>query len=162
MIRSFLYAGAAALLVSHAVAGSAQDDAINGRDRATGCRFEQPQRWHFTSARWTGSCSAHALADGAGVLRAYRGDGTPAESFFGQLRDGRLVSGAIETDSGYIAGRFESGSQVDSGDRNDLIHAFEDAATGAMQASEAFRRQGNQASARYYREKAQQLRAQLD
>lgn len=134
---------------------------LNGADARSGCRFERPASWRFTIIRWSGSCSAQGIADGYGVLRAYSGDKV-AESYFGEITRGHLSAGVIETQSGYVAGRFSNGKPLEHQERNDLIAAFDKAAKAAQQMSEAFRRSGNTASSHYYSDKARALREQMD
>jgi hypothetical protein len=134
---------------------------LNGADTRSGCRFELPASWNFTIVRWSGACSAQGIADGSGVLRAYSG-GKVAESYFGELRQGHLSIGVIETESGYVAGKFVEGKPAEHQERSDVISAFDSAAKAAQQMSEVFRRNGNTASFHYYSDKAKALREQMD
>jgi hypothetical protein len=95
------------------------------------------------------------------VLRAYA-HGKVVESYFGELRRGRLSIGVIETQAGYVAGKFAEGKPLENQDREDLIAAFDIAAKAARQISEVFRRNGNTASSQYYSYKAKALREQMD
>jgi hypothetical protein len=134
---------------------------LNGADARSGCRFETPVSWDFTVFRWSGGCSADGIADGYGVLRAYS-NSKVVESYFGELRRGRLYVGVIETPSGYVAGKFVDGKPLGNQDRNDLIAAFNIAAKAARQMSEVFRRKGDKAAFHYYSEKARILQEQMD
>ncbi|MBP0593974.1 hypothetical protein J8I87_30710 [Paraburkholderia sp. LEh10] len=130
-------------------------------DAHSGCRFEPPASWNFTVIRWSGPCSADGVADGRGVLRGYA-DGRVAETFFGELRRGYLSIGVIETESGYIAGKFVEGRLFQDQERRDVIAAFEIAAKAAQQMSEMYWRNGNTTSSGYYARKARGFREQMD
>ncbi len=119
-------------------------------DKATGCRVEAPQTWEKYTVQWTGACVA-GFADGSGVLKGSC-----------RAKQGVLEIGVIETDNGYIAGRFEDGKPVEDGDRQTSIDAFHEAVAGANQASEFYRQKGNTASAKYYSQKAKSLDQQMD
>jgi len=128
-------------------------------DKASGCRFQAPASWNYPVLHWTGPCEK-SLASGSGVLRGYR-DGKVVETFYGSYKDGKILIGVIETAGGFIAGRFENGKRVESDDPQGYIDAFRAASAAATQASETFRRNGNDASAQYYAEKAKLLDQQM-
>jgi hypothetical protein len=129
-------------------------------DTTSGCRYQIPERWQSYGVQWVGSCDA-GLAQGLGILRATE-QGKVTEVFFGRLDRGVLIIGVIDTPDGYIAGRYSAGSLVKDGDRNIYINAFRDASEAAHKASEYYRQKGNDASARYYAEKATKLENQMD
>jgi hypothetical protein len=129
-------------------------------DKSTGCRFEVPATWAGYAVQWTGTCATGA-ADGSGVLRAFR-DGKLLESYYGKLKEGVLVIGVVESNEGYVAGRFSDGKPVKDDDRRTYILAFREAAGAANWASEFYRQRGNTASARYYLAKAKSLNQQMD
>ena len=129
-------------------------------DRATGCRIEAPQTWEKYAVQWTGAC-VEGRADGSGVLKAFSG-GKVQELYYGRAKQGVLEIGVIETDNGYVAGRFADGKPVQDGDRETYIQAFHEAVAGANQASEYYRQKGNSSSAKYYAEKAKTLDQQMD
>jgi hypothetical protein len=132
---------------------------LPAEDKATGCRFEPPEDWNQLVVRWAGSCT-DGIANGEGVLRAYR-DGKVVQTFYGRMASGHLALGAIETESGFIAGRFSKGRRLESDDPQVFIDAFRAAGRAAEQASASFRRQGNAASAKFYADKAKLLRDQM-
>lgn len=124
------------------------------------CRFLVPAGMPGQDVRWTGRCRA-GLAQGRGSLRAYEG-GKLVQVFYGRLEAGQPVLGVVDLDGGFKAGRFEAGQVVNDGDRATLIQAFDEASAAARQIAAGYRQAGNAASARFYRNKAQQLSQQMD
>lgn len=147
------------ILAALAAASGGTPAEFRGLDKATGCRFQPPTAWTYTVMHWAGDCKDR-LANGKGVLRAYKG-ASVVETFYGTLTHGQLEIGVIETDGGFIAGRFANGKRVDSQNPQDFIDAFRAASAAAEQASAHFREAGNDASAKYYAEKAKLLRDQM-
>jgi hypothetical protein len=133
---------------------------VVGKDRTTGCGFRQPPEWQPYTANWTGPCIG-GVADGLGVLRVYN-QSQAVTAFYGRMREGRMVTGVIDGANGYLAGRFDDSALVKSDDRDTFIAAFRDASAAANAAGEVFQSQGNAASAKYYRDKAKQLEAQMN
>jgi hypothetical protein len=129
-------------------------------DKATGCRIEAPESWEGYDVQWTGACMGN-LADGSGVLKG-QSKGKVQVLFYGRVKHGILEIGVIETDRGYLAGRFADGHPVRNEDRQTYVQAFREAVTGANQASEYYRRKENAASAKYYAQKAKTLDRQID
>ena len=129
-------------------------------DKTTGCRFQIPEGWQEYSAQWTGDC-VEGLANGSGVLRSFS-KGKVSELYYGRVKHGLLDVGVIETDGGYIAGRFADGKPIKDDDRNTYIQAFREGAAAARNVSEFYQHKGNAASARYYAEKAKNLDQQMD
>jgi hypothetical protein len=129
-------------------------------DKATGCRIETPQAWEKFTVQWTGTCVA-GVADGTGVLKALC-KGKVQKLYYGRAKQGILEIGVIEADNGYVAGRFADGKPVQDGDRQTYIQAFRAAVAAANQASEYYRKRGNETSARYYAAKAKSLDQQMD
>lgn len=124
------------------------------------CRFAVPAGWDARQVRWTGDCR-DGLAQGLGTLRALQGNQV-LQVFYGRLKDGQPMLGAIEVEGGYRAGRFENGQAVQDGERNTLIQAFETASAAATEVAQRYQAGGNLASARFYRQKAEQLARQMD
>lgn len=124
------------------------------------CRVSAPADWQGVTVRWEGSC-ASGQAEGSGVLRGLE-NGRVVRLFFGRMKAGQPEVGVVELPEGYVAGRFEDGRPVASDDRNDLIRAFREASKAAEAVSERFRVAGNAASAKFYRDKAHSLAAQMD
>jgi hypothetical protein len=150
---------ATTLVVLALAFGPALADVV-GKDRMTGCGFREPPEWQPYTANWTGPCVG-GVADGLGVLRVYDHSQAVA-AFYGRMHEGKMVMGVIESANGYLAGRFNDSTLAKSDDRDIFIAAFRDASAAADAASEVFKSQGNAASARYYRDKAKQLEAQMD
>jgi hypothetical protein len=162
-LSALLLAAAAAAPAQPATAPAAGGAAASAPASLTGparCRFAVPAGWDARQVRWTGDCR-DGLAQGLGTLRALQGSQV-LRIFYGRLKDGQPVLGAIELDGGYIAGRFENGQAVQDGDRPTLIQAFEAASAAAQQVAQHYQASGNPASARLYRQKARQLAQQLD
>lgn len=149
----------AALLALVATASATAADPADAAG-APGCRFERPAGWTETTLRWTGDC-AGGHAQGLGVLRAYSGT-LASRLFFGRLQGGRLDIGVVELPEGYQAGRFDAGQLQRSDERSVVLQAFEQAQAAARAAAARFRQAGNEASARFYDDKARQLGQQMD
>jgi len=124
------------------------------------CRFAVPAGWTADSVRWSGGCQA-GFAQGRGVLRAYQ-DGRVVRWFYGRYLAGQPAFGVVDLGQGFMAGRFEAGRVVSGAERNTLIEAFDEASAAARELALAFRRAGNDASARLYDRKAEQLAGQMD
>jgi hypothetical protein len=95
------------------------------------------------------------------VLRVYENT-KPVATFYGRMSSGQMAIGVIDTAEGYLAGRFADSMLVKSDDPNASVSAFREATSAAKAASKLFTDQGNAASAKYYREKAEKLEAQMD
>lgn len=150
------------LLVTWVVAAQATPTASSTMAGPSSCRFEVPHAWPSTSGvKWEGRCAA-GFAQGSGVLRAYGQGGQPVQVFYGRLDHGLLLSGVIERPDGYQAGVFKAGNLVETDDRSTIVKAFETASAAAREASERFAKQGNQASANHYAERARRLAEQMD
>lgn len=124
------------------------------------CHVTAPADWQGITVRWEGAC-ANGLAEGSGVLRGLE-KGQVVRLFFGRMLAGQPQIGVVEWPTGYVAGRFEAGRVVTSDDRNDTLRAFRAASQAAEAVSERFRAAGNAPSARFYRDKARRLDAQMD
>ena len=155
--RTWLLAAACSVVAITAAAQTAAAPATAG---APQCRFAVPEAMAGLDLRWSGACRS-GLADGRGTLRGYEA-GHVARVFYGRLAAGQPALGVIELDGGFVAGRFEAGRAVADGDRDTLIRAFDEAAAAARQMAAGFRKSGNTASYRFYRDKARQLSQQMD
>jgi hypothetical protein len=96
--------------------------------------------------------------------------------FLGRAEQGYLRSGVIETEDGFIAGRWSEGALVNNdlpeGDEvveegvdlaaHRTVTAFEDAARAADDTSRRMAEQSNAASSRFYTNLAERLRSQMD
>jgi hypothetical protein len=112
------------------------------------------------TADWRGDCK-NGTATGLGVAR-YLNGGKVETAFYGQVKDGAWEFGVYDTNSGYIAGHFKDNQLVPSDDRNVTIQAFETASKAATELSKKFEKQGNKASAKYYKDVAGKLAGQMD
>lgn len=149
---------AAALALAISLSGA--PGATETIDQTTGCRFQIPSDWQGYTAQWTGECR-DKVAEGLGVLRMYDA-GRFKTAFYGEMSRGKPVIGVIDVGGGYMAGRFTDGKLNETDDRNLTIRAFRVASDAAREASERFRRGGNEASARHYATVAERLANQLD
>jgi hypothetical protein len=127
-----------------------------------GCRVSTPpEGWAASSMRWDGDCAGEK-ANGLGVLKEQDG-ATVKRMFLGRVSQGELTLGVLdEPGQGFGAGAFQNGKLMDSDDRNLILKSFEEAAKAASAAADRFERAGNKASAKFYRDKAKQLREQMD
>jgi hypothetical protein len=127
---------------------------------AKSCKVDAPDSWRGYSVQWEGPCES-GIAEGLGALRAYQNQKV-VEAFYGKVKAGQISFGVMETSDGYLAGKFVSGHLVKDQDRNTIISAFREGASGATAASESFSRKGNESSARYYKKIADRLASQMD
>jgi hypothetical protein len=146
---------AALVLAAASMAGSA-----GAASAGPACSFEVPAQWSREGTRWDGECS-DGRAHGLGVLKEYR-NGSVAKFFFGRLRGGQPILGVIDQPEGYVAGTFRDGRAVPSEERQATISAFTEAEKAAKSVSDRFRKAGNGASTEFYRNKARELREQMD
>lgn len=153
-------AAGAPAVAQPAAASAAVAAAPSLRGGVPRCRFAVPEGWEVRQVRWTGDCR-DGLAQGLGTLRWLQGNRV-RQVFYGRLENGQPVLGAIELDGGWRAGRFEAGRAVSDGERNTLIEAFDTASQAARQVAQHYQAAGNPASARLYRQKAEQLARQMD
>jgi hypothetical protein len=145
----------ALLLVAASLTGTA-----GAAPAGLACSFEVPAQWSREATRWDGECS-DGRAHGLGVLKEYQ-NGSVAKFFFGRLRSGQPVLGVIDQPEGFIAGTFRDGRAVPSDERQATISAFNEAEQAARSVSDRFRKAGNAASTAFYRNKARELREQMD
>ncbi|MCW7540753.1 hypothetical protein OOT46_23315 [Aquabacterium sp. A7-Y] len=124
------------------------------------CQFVVPQGWSGYTVRWEGAC-AKGRASGSGVLRALEKQQVK-EVFYGRLAEGAPQIGVIEKPEGLVAGEFKQGAAVPTDDPGVTVKAFREAEAAALQAASRFKASGNEASGRFYREKAEMLRSQMD
>lgn len=120
-----------------------------------------PEGWAASSMRWDGDCTGD-VANGLGVLKEQDG-ATVKRMFFGRVVKGELALGVLdEPGQGFGAGEFRGGKLIGTEDRSLIIKSFEEAAKAATAAADRFERAGNKASAKFYRDKAKQLREQME
>jgi hypothetical protein len=131
------------------------------QDPATGCHFVTPASLDAAPTYWTGACPA-GKATGLGMLRTRVGTIT-GHAFYGELREGVPVIGAVDLDGGFRVGRFVAG---DIGTRDtewqERHDGFETALRAARAVSAHYAGQKNAASARHYSTVAKKLENQLE
>jgi hypothetical protein len=124
---------------------------------ANGCRFLQLGDFGTGPARWIGACN-HGAADGPGVLRV--GPANDVRLFAGTMRAGRALAGFVITQHFYASGptlHFDQGEWDNEWeawptiDDNEAQQACKIAARGARAAANRLAKEGNTASARFYR-----------
>jgi hypothetical protein len=153
---------AIALFGGIATAASAGQGALAwSQDPASKCRFVAPRSLTARPTYWTGACPG-GKATGLGMLRR-RDAGRTGAAFYGEVRNGVPVIGAISVDGGYVVGKFVGGDLV-QGDLEPQVRidSFIAAAKGARAVSARFKAQKNAASARFYAQVARQLDEQVE
>ncbi len=163
-LRATLGGAAVAAFVAASSAVSAAGPGAEMRwlqDPATGCRFVAPASLAAEPIHWTGGCPG-GKASGLGMLRSRTG-AKAGHAFYGELRDGVPVIGAIDFDDGFRVGRFVDG---DIGTRDtewqQRHDGFEAALRAARRVGDHYAAQNNAASARHYRAVAKKLETQLE
>jgi hypothetical protein len=131
------------------------------QDPGSKCRFVAPRSLTAGPTNWIGDCPA-GKASGLGVL-VRRDGGKATATFYGELREGVPVIGAINVDGGYVVGKF-TGDDLVQGDLEPQVRidSFNVAAKAARAASARFQAQKNAASARFYADAAKQLDQQVE
>ena len=124
------------------------------------CDFSAPAGWNQKTTQWGGTCRG-GRAEGLGVLKEYD-EKKVKRFFFGRLKNGDIEFGVIDQDEGFMAGSFANGDLIPSDDRQTFISAFAEAEKAASQVATRFSQAGNKASARFYEQKAKELREQMD
>ncbi len=131
------------------------------QDPGSKCSFQAPRSLTAGPTNWIGECS-DGKASGLGVL-VRRDGGKAVATFYGELRSGVPVIGAINVDGGYVVGKFVNGDLVqDELEPQVRIDSFTVAAKAARAASARFQAQKNAASARFYADAAKQLDMQVE
>jgi hypothetical protein len=80
-----------------------------------GCRFQRPEIWAGGQVTWLGDCQK-GFAEGAGVIVNVV-EGAPPERFYGHLDSGSPSLGVLQTESGFVAGRWNHGTVAAADDR---------------------------------------------
>lgn len=130
-----------------------------------GCRFQRPEIWAGGRVAWLGACK-NGFAQGSGVL-INTVEGAEPERFYGQLDGGLQTIGVLQSENGFIAGRWNHGTVVpalpdDRAQRNVIIDAFQAAASAATAASKSFAKKSDAKASRFYAQQARLLREQMD
>ncbi len=149
-------AAATPVAIATAAPAAAQDQLAWSQDPASKCRFVAPKSLTAGPTNWIGDCPG-GKASGLGAL-VRRDGGKAVASFYGELRDGVPVIGAINVDGGYVVGKF-TGDDLVQGDLEPQVRidSFNVAAKAARAVSARFQAQKNAASARFYAQVAEQL-----
>ncbi len=121
--------------------------------------------WAGGQVTWLGSCQ-NGFADGNGVIVNVV-EGAQPERFYGRLERGSPSAGVLQTDSGFLAGRWARGALAaaltdDVAQRNVVIDAFQVAAAAATAASKSFAQKKDAASSSFYAKQARLLEQQMD
>ena len=132
----------------------------SAKHATSSCSAQSPTHWVGKNTRWAGDCQ-NGLAQGFGTLRLYNGS-KPTTVFYGVFKGGEPILGVEEINSGFKAGRIDQGKFVKTDDRQTYIDAFKAAEKGALAAASQFKANGNQASSKFYQNKAAMLAAQMD
>lgn len=145
------------ILASVAPARSqAGDDSGSGK----ACIFRTPKGWEKQPIKWIGGC-INSYADGFGALQRLE-NGEVAEAFYGKMESGSLKLGVIDGGSGYIAGRFKDGAPERSGDRDTETNAYNAASRAASELADFYSREGDKASAQFYKDQSRKFASQTD
>jgi hypothetical protein len=94
-------------------------------------------------------------------------EGAEPERFYGHLERGSPSVGVLQTDSGFVAGRWNGGTVApalpdDVAQRNVVIEAFRVAARAATDVSTSFANRADPEASRFYARQALLLREQMD
>lgn len=147
-------------LLMLALCGNAAAQTISG---PSDCRFHVPDTWQQRNVQWDGPCK-NGWAEGDGVLRAYPKTGSAdkvTRLFLGRMTQGDMRFGVREGEGGYYAGNFRDGALLTGDSRQEITDAFTLAGKVARERARKLQAAGNQVSARYYLNKAEQLEAQM-
>lgn len=114
---------------------------------------------------WLGDCQT-GVAEGVGVL-VHLVPGIEPERFYGKLEHGLPTLGVLQTDGGFLAGRWSHGTLVpplpdDVAQRNLVLDAFRAAAAAAGAASRSYAARADAATSRFYAKQARLLSQQVD
>jgi len=134
-------------------------------DGHAGCRFQRPEIWSGGKVDWLGDCQ-NGFAQGSGVIVNVV-EGAEAERFYGHLDNGSPSVGVLQTDSGFMAGRWKHGAVAESlpddvAQRNVTLDAFRVAASAATAVSKSFAKKADTESSSFYATQARVLREQMD
>lgn len=151
----------AAVTVPANASAAADDQLAWSQDPGSKCRFVAPKSLTAGPTNWIGDCPG-GKASGLGVL-VRRDGGSATATFYGELRGGVPVIGAINVDGGYVVGKF-TGDDLVQGDLEPQVRidSFTVAAKAARAVSARFQAQKNAASARFYADAAKQLDQQVE
>jgi hypothetical protein len=128
------------------------------------CRFQRPAAWAGGQVTWLGSCQK-GFAEGSGVL-VNTLEGAEPDRFYGRLAAGSPSLGVLQSEGGYMAGRWANGALAPDlpdgiAQRNVVIDAFNAGAAAATAASKSLAKKDAAASS-FYAKQARALREQMD
>ena len=134
-------------------------------DGLPGCRFQRPEIWSGGKVDWLGDCQ-NGFAEGSGVIVNVV-EGAEVERFYGHLDNGSPSVGVLQTDSGFLVGRWTHGAIAeplpdDVAQRNVTLDAFRAAASAATAVSKSFAKKADAKSSSFYATQARVLREQMD
>jgi hypothetical protein len=114
---------------------------------------------------WLGGCQ-NGFAEGSGVLVNVV-DGVEPERFYGRLDKGSPSIGVLQTDSGFVPGRWNGGAIAaplpdDVAQRNVILEAFRAAASAATAVGKSFDKNSDTKASGFYATQARLLREQMD
>jgi hypothetical protein len=114
---------------------------------------------------WLGACQG-GFAEGSGVI-VNTVEGAEPERFYGRLESGSPSIGVLQTENGFVAGRWKHGAVVtalpdDVAQRNVLLDAFRAAADAATAVSKSLAKKADAEASRFYARQAGVLREQMD
>jgi len=130
-----------------------------------GCRFQRLLVWTAGSVEWLGGCE-NGFAEGSGVIVNSVED-AGVERYYGRLDHGSPSIGVLQTDNGFVAGRWSHGKVLadppdDTARRNVLIDAFRAAAEASSSVSKSFAKRSDTEASSFYATQARLLRDQMD
>lgn len=131
-------------------------------DGAPDCHFQRPEVWHSGLVTWLGSCHK-GFAEGNGVL-VFTPEGVEPERFYGRLARGFLKIGVIDTDGGFMSGRWVNGVVLEESAETvaaRTLESFDVGAAAATALSKSLAKKDPKAS-RFYAEAARNLLEQAD
>jgi hypothetical protein len=114
---------------------------------------------------WLGDCQK-GFAEGGGVVVNVV-EGAEPERFYGRLDSGSPSIGVLQTDSGFVAGRWKHGAVAgplpdDVAQRNVMLDAFRAAANAATAVSMSFAKKADAEASSFYARQARVLSEQMD
>jgi hypothetical protein len=156
--------------VSTAPGGATPASAQTGEDKPRvdgqpGCSFQRPEVWAGGQVAWLGDCQ-NGFAEGNGVLVNVV-EGAAPERFYGHLASGSPSIGVLQTESGFVAGRWKHGAIAgplpdDVAQRNVMLDAFRAAASAATAVSMSFAKKADAEESSFYSRQARLLNEQMD
>lgn len=144
---------------------SAQEPSEPRSDGEPDCRFQRPKVWVGGQVAWLGDCQ-RGFAVGSGIMVNVV-EGTEPERFYGLLDRGSPSIGVLQTNSGFVAGRWQHGALLaplpdDVAQRNVVLDAFRAGASAATAVSTSFAKKADAEASAFYARQARALTEQMD